>query len=467
VNRGGQLEPAPGPFPLTAIQRRFFEEHAVDPAHYNQSLLLQCARRLEPDALRTALQALLDTHAALRLRFQRTAGGAWQQHVAERAAIPLAIVDLSEHDDAAEAMYAHSAAEQRGMHLTDGPLFRAALYRWRDADRLLLAAHHLVVDGVTWRILLEDLEAALSGAAPLAPTDAFRDWAAAQQAAVGRFESERAMWLEVESATEAAVDSRIGRRGAYADALEERVHWDARDTADLKRACEAYQTNVGELLLAAVSRALGRWTGLETLTIALEGHGRDALDLLGGTEVPQRRVDVSRTAGWFTTVYPVVLDLRERPVHQRVREVKEALRRVPSGGAGYGILRYLAADASGRALSARPPVSFNYLGELGRGTSRLLSPAGDRIGPVVSPHGLRPFALEISAIVANGLLDLAFTFDAAVERATMRRLREAADDELRDVVAHCLGRRAPELTPADLTHKALTLEELDGLFDED
>jgi non-ribosomal peptide synthase protein (TIGR01720 family) len=112
-------------------------------------------------------------------------------------------------------------------------------------------------------------------------------------------------------------------------------------------------------------------------------------------------------------------------------------------------------------------VSFNYLGELDGGAGRLFSPSTERTGPPVSPQGPRPFALEVGAIIAAGALTVAFTFDASVERAAMRRLRDAADEELRAVVAHCLGRRAPELTPADLTHKGLTLQDLDELFDDD
>ncbi|MGE0446219.1 MAG: amino acid adenylation domain-containing protein [Vicinamibacterales bacterium] len=456
---GGRLQPAHAPFPLTAIQRRFFEEHPADPAHYNQSLLLRCSRRLDADALRAALQTLVDAHASLRLRFHRAVDGSWHQQVARPGApVPFSLVDLRADDGAADAMYQHSAVEQRAMHLSDGPVFRAVLYRWRDADRLFLAAHHLAVDGVTWRILLEDLDAALAGTPLLSATDSYEDWARAQHAAAagGAFDRERPLWIQVEAAAD-TLEPQLGRRGVYADAVEERFDWSASDTADLKRACDAYQTNVGELLLTAASRALGRSTGRETMLIALEGHGRDSLDA----------VDVSRTAGWFTALYPVAIDLRDRPVHDRIREVKETLRRVPSSGAGYGVLRYLTSGAGVRALSARPAASFNYLGELDGGTDRLFSPSNERTGPAASPQGPRPFALEIGAMIAAGALTVAFTFDVAVERAAMRRLRDAADEELRAVVAHCLGRRAPELTPADLTHKGLTLQDLDGLFDDD
>jgi non-ribosomal peptide synthase protein (TIGR01720 family) len=348
------------------------------------------------------------------------------------------------------------------MHLSDGPLFRAALYRWRDADRLLLVAHHLAVDGVTWRILLEDLEAALAGTPLLERTDSLSTWADAQHAAAagGRVAAELPLWKGMDDSGGTAIDPdpRLHDRGSYGDAVEELLDWTKKDTADLRDACAAYQTNIGELVLAGAARALGRWTGRETMQIALEGHGRDALP----------DVDVSRTAGWFTAIYPVVVDLADGPVHQRVRALKETLRRIPGGGAGYGILRYLSPDGPARGLRARPPVCFNYLGDVQVAAGGTFAPCGDRIAAAASPRGPRPFAVEIAAIVADGALRVALTFAGrTVDRAVMRRLRDALDEELRHVVAHCLGRTAPELTPADLTHKALTLEELDGLFDDD
>jgi non-ribosomal peptide synthase protein (TIGR01720 family) len=213
------------------------------------------------------------------------------------------------------------------------------------------------------------------------------------------------------------------------------------------------------LLLAAVARALGRWGGERGTQIALEGHGRDAA---GG-------VDVSRTAGWFTSLYPFVLDLDDQPIGRRIRQLKEDLRQVPHGGAGYGILRYLSHAPEAAGLRARPALSFNYLGEFRTGeTGGGFRLCGDPIGPSVSPAGPRPFALEIAAVVIEDRLRLSLTYaSTGLSPARARELRDVLNHELRGVVEHCVNREVPQLTPADLTHKGMTLDELDELFDDD
>jgi iturin family lipopeptide synthetase B len=248
--------------------------------------------------------------------------------------------------------------------------------------------------------------------------------------------------------------------GFYADAAEELIEWTAPDTASLlRRAPAAYQTNAGELLLTAVARALGQWTGESRVQVALEGHGRDAV----------ASVDVSRTAGWFTALYPFMLDLEDGPIGRRIRQMKEDLRQVPNGGAGYGMLRYLSGTADGAGLQARPRVSFNYLGEFRTAASADgFSLCSDPIAPAVSPAGPRPFALEIAAIVVEDRLRVSVTYAAPyLDVGRVRKLCQAIDAELRLVMEHCVARDTTELTPADFTHKGVTLDELDELFDDD
>jgi amino acid adenylation domain-containing protein/non-ribosomal peptide synthase protein (TIGR01720 family) len=453
---------ATSPFALTPIQQRFFETHPVDRAHFNHALLLRVERAVDPERLRAALQALYDAHGTLRLRFHQQPDGTWLQQVSPRGEpVRLSVVDVSAEPDDVGAVFAHSALEQTGLDLGEGPVFRAALYRRPGADRLLLVAHHLAVDGVSWQILLDDLSAALTGAAPLATTDAFSHWAAMVRAP----ELHRALvaelpaWQRMDAATDDDSQALLGDAGVYADARESLIEWNTDDTSDLlRRAPAAYHTNAGELLLAAAARALGRWTGRRQLQIALESHGRDA--------VPG--ADVSRTVGWFTSLYPFVLNLDNGEVGRRIRQLKEDLRRIPGGGAGYGILRYLSAIPGARALSAHPRVSFNYLGELNvRASDTWVSPSRDPIGPSASPRGPRPFALELAAMAIDGRLRLAITYPGAVmSEASIQELRRALEEELRVVVDHCTGRKEPELTPADLTHKGLSLDEFEGLFDE-
>ncbi len=454
---------ADGPFALTPIQRRFFEEHPVDAEHYNHAVLLRFDGQADIGRLRLALQQLTDTHPGLRQRFEQTASG-WRGRFADAGeTVPFVVEDLREDREPLAATKRLSAREQTGFSFSDGPLFRAALYRLPDADRLLLVAHHLIVDGVTWQIVLEDLAAAIGGRPVPAPTDSYAAWSAALQqlAADPRMLAELPFWQEIEAAADSGGGgTALGEAGLYVDAAEEVIEWTAPQTADLlRRAPAAYQTNAAELILAAVARALGQWTGERRVLVALEGHGRDA--------VPT--VDTSRTAGWFTALYPLMLDLEDRPIGRCIRQLKEDLRQVPNGGAGYGVLRYLSGAAAAQQLRARPRISFNYLGEFRTHVSSAgFSLCSDAIAPSVSPTGPRPFTLEIAAIVVGDRLRLSLTYAAAhLERARVRELRTALDEELQRVVAHCLTLDAPELTPADLTHKGMTLDELDELFDDD
>jgi non-ribosomal peptide synthase protein (TIGR01720 family) len=446
---------------LTPVQRRFFDEHTVASAHYNHAVLLRFDREVDAARLREALQQLQDAHGALRLRFTHAAGEWCAEFAPTGEAVELAEADLRRERHPSGALQQLAGREQASFDFGVGPLFRAALYRLPDADRVLLVAHHLIVDGVTWRIVLEDLAAALLGQPLLEPTDSYATWSAQLQ------ESAVAPWLLAELPYWRSMDAdtgglavAIGQAGSYADAVEELIEWTESETTDLlRRAPAAYQTNAGELLLAAVARALGRWGGERGTQIALEGHGRDAA---GG-------VDVSRTAGWFTSLYPFVLDLDDQPIGRRIRQLKEDLRQVPHGGAGYGILRYLSHAPEAAGLRARPALSFNYLGEFRTGeTGGGFRLCGDPIGPSVSPAGPRPFALEIAAVVIEDRLRLSLTYaSTGLSPARARELRDVLNHELRGVVEHCVNREVPQLTPADLTHKGMTLDELDELFDDD
>jgi non-ribosomal peptide synthase protein (TIGR01720 family) len=436
--------------------------------------------RFEGDAdagrLRDALQKLHDAHGALRQRFESAPSG-WRGTFAPVGeAVAFAVEDLRGEPDPLAAMKQLSEREQTAFRLDNGSLFRAALYRMAGGDRLLLVAHHLLVDGVTWQILLEDLALLLGGKALLEPTDSFAAWSSAlrEHSTSARVLAELPYWQGMD-ASGAGGGNPSGlpvENGRYADAAEELLEWSAADTAGLlRRAPSAYQTNAGELLLTAVARALGEWTGEPRVQIALEGHGRDAI----------AGVDVSRTAGWFTALYPFMLDLEDRPIGRRIRQMKEDLRQVPHGGAGYGMLRYLSGTPEGARLQARPRVSFNYLGEFRTGTTHSslkpqasspgsvsFSLCSDPIAPAVSPAGPRPFALEIAAIVVEDRLRLSVSYAAPhLAAARVRELCRAIDAELRLVVEHCSTRDATELTPADFTHKGITLDELDELFDDD
>ena len=216
------------------------------------------------------------------------------------------------------------------------------------------------------------------------------------------------------------------------------------------------------MLLAALARALQRVRGMARVVVQLEGHGRE--DVVDG-------IDVSRTVGWFTSVYPFALVLHgDRDLGYQIKAIKEDLRAVPNRGLGYGMLRYVSAGAgSGEMrLEARPQISFNYLGHfdsaVGTGGDVRIATVGGHGG--VNPLASRPCDLDVSAWVlgAEGVVEFQFT-PSRLSASDVARLRQAFDEELAAVLDHCTGMRAPELTPADLTYSALSLDELDELFE--
>jgi amino acid adenylation domain-containing protein len=300
-------EAVPGPAPLTPIQEWFFATERAAPHRFTMSMLVELPADVEEAALRAALDAVVAHHEALRLRFVPD-GGRWHQDVA--AAEPAELLrrhDLTGLDgDARDRARTDAAATIRaGLDITGGPLLEAALFVADGAPpQLLLVVHHLVMDGVSWRILFEDLEDAyhrlLAGrpAALPAATTPYRTWARrlAEHVRAGGFDADIPYWAAAaaEGAPALPVD-RVGENTAgSARTVTVRLGRDHTD-ALLHRVPARYRTRVDDVLLSALGRVLARWTGAERVLVGLEGHGREeVLD----------RVDLSRTVGWFTAEFP-------------------------------------------------------------------------------------------------------------------------------------------------------------------
>jgi len=347
-----------GTAPLTPIQHWFFSSARANPHHFNQAHHVELSAEPDLTALRTALDALVAHHDSLRLRFHEDAAGWHQEHAPHEPVDILDVHDLSGPADPAVAELADAA--HAGFDLASPPLLRAVLFRFADGGRprLLLVAHHLVVDGVSWRLLLDDLDTAyhqaLRGPVDLgAKTTSWQRWSTAltELVAGGGLDHELPYWQEASGDGDLPTDLPTDRAGGPAglDAIE--IALDTTDTdALLRGAPTAYRTRVNDVLLAALAWALTRWTGRDRVAVTLEGHGReDVLDL-----------DVSRTAGWFTTMFPVAVSVTDGDWRTVVRGVRKQLRALPGNGFGYGALRYLGTlDPPGPL----PRLSFNYLGQ--------------------------------------------------------------------------------------------------------
>ncbi|MEW5926515.1 MAG: amino acid adenylation domain-containing protein [Gemmatimonadota bacterium] len=466
--------PVTGEAPLTPVQHAFFSRGLPEPWHFNMPLLLRGRGPLDHAALEGAVRALVAHHDALRARFTRGEDGRWiQEFTAPEPELAVERVDLSGVPEAERAAaLERRAAEQQGRLRFDGPLLRATHFDFgADAPgRVLLLAHHLVVDAASWRTLVEDLETAygqLTRGEPvsLSPkTTSFRAWAErlAEHARSAAAAAELAFWTDPArgGAPPLPVDS-DGPDGEDTGAVVAAALTAEETRTLLQEAPAAYRTRIDDLLLAALARALGRWTGDGRVLVDVESHGREELFA---------DVDLSRTTGWFTAVHPLFLDLRGAEGEEAtVKTVKEALRAVPDRGIGWGLLRWMGPDAAREALAARPAaqVAFNYLGQLDgvfadAGTFRI---AEEGIGPSRSPRGGREHLLEAMAVVEGGRLHLRIGYGVGRHREeTVGRLAADVLAQLRALAAHCASPEAGGHTPSDFPLARMTQAELDELL---
>ncbi|HEV2148272.1 MAG TPA: amino acid adenylation domain-containing protein, partial [Longimicrobiaceae bacterium] len=469
-------EPLAGEASLLPVQCWFFEQEVPDRAHWNMPLLLELRRPLDPELLRGALREVLLHHDALRFRYAPATGGSWTQRYAPPAddAVPLERADLAgiPAPELAGEIERRCAAAQAGLDLERGPLLRALLLEPGNGapSRLLLAAHHLVVDGVSWRIVVEDLQTAYEqlerGERPWLPprTTSFGEWAArlAEHAARGGFDGELEHWMDEPRRmtrllpVDAPGPNPSGAARTVSVALEREE-----TQALLQEVPAAYRTRVDDVLLTALARAFEPWTGDPCLLVELEGHGREELF---------EDVDLSRTVGWFTAMYPVLLDLRgAHGTGEALKRVKEQLRGVAARGIGYGALRYLGPSArtrEGLASLPAPQVGFNYLGQVDPSVSgaSLFGLAAEPAGPGVDPRAPRPHLLDVNAVVEGGRLRVEWTYGARVHRRdTVEALAGRYLAELRRLLEHCRSGEAGGCTPSDFPLAGLDQAGVDAL----
>ncbi|QHD01245.1 hypothetical protein PspS04_13155 [Pseudomonas sp. S04] len=433
-------------FNLLPIQQWLFDVPMDQRQHFNQALLLDVLQPLQTDALKQAVQQLLVRHEALRLRFVQGPGG-WAQRYASLEEVEQ--VPVLWQQDLADSQAMESAIQlaQRSLDLTSGPLLRVLHARLAEGgERLLLVVHHLAVDGVSWPVLLEDLlatyQAACAGCAPelALPGSRYRDWAQRLQARARSPEGEAELdyWkhqLGADTPPSLPVDNPRGRN-LVGTSAEVRFTLDQpRSQLLLKAVPAALQAQINDLLLSALSRAVCRWSQHDSALIQLEGHGRE--DLFD-------ELDLSRTVGWFTSMFPVHLHPGNGEVAESVRAVREQLARLPERGLGFGVLRYLGRSEVREALAQlpQPRITFNYLGQLDQASSpqSLFGAAPESLGDFHSPSAPLANWLEIIGQVHDGRLGMRCIYSAKRYRPqTVQRLLDAFQAELHSLIDQCAG----------------------------
>ena len=464
-----------GTLPLTPIQHYLFEQNLQQPHHFNQSFLLSVPSDLKPELLKQVLQQLLVHHDALRLRFTQSESTWQQSESAVTNSVAFSHIDLSALPESEQqtAVETKAASFQASLNLSENLVQVAFFHLGIDKRaRLLIVIHHLVVDGVSWRILLEDLQTAYQQLAQgkaialTAKTTSFKDWsekltAYAQSQAL---KSEVAYWLNESRAAVPLIpiDYTQGANTVTSASTVSVSLNEIETRALLQDVPKAYNTQINDVLLTALVLVLAKWTNSSSVLFNLEGHGRE--DIVDG-------VDLSRTIGWFTTIFPVLVELgaTENPA-DALKSVKEQLRAIPNKGIGYGLLRYLSQDAEIAAqlqACGQVEISFNYLGQFDQllNTSSWMQPACESAGHSQSLQNNRAHLLDINSVITGERLQIEWIYSTNVhQQATIATLAQDFVKTLQGLIAHCSSPESGGYTPSDFSLVKLNQLELDQLL---
>jgi amino acid adenylation domain-containing protein/non-ribosomal peptide synthase protein (TIGR01720 family) len=467
-----EQEPVTGPVPLTPVQHEILAQDRSDARQDNPTILLELRHPLDRALFDRAFARVQEHHDALRARFTKTASCWHQEYAAHTTVTPLAWIDLSAVTAAEQkqAIESATAAVQAELNISKGPVVRLAyldLGPGRTA-RILLVIHRLVADGLSLRIVLEDLFAAYQqlrrGQTPRLPlkTTSYAQWARrlVERADSEAVDSEQAYWQNVSvSETDHWPSDYPGGVNDLDSAETLTFALPAEDTrALLEDVPQAYRTQTLEVLLTALAQAVGVWTGQSHLLVEIEASARDSADA---------EIDLARTVGAFDIRYPLRLDLGPATTPaEALLTVKEQVRAVPNAGLGYGLLQYL---RGGPKINtpARPALLFSFRDNVGAllPEAAPIALAAESPGPVGGGRRLRYHALEIIVGVNAGQLQAKWTFSKKLhKRATIESLANNFLVALKALIIHCQSADTGALSQSDFPAARASQSDLDKLL---
>ncbi|MFJ2487420.1 amino acid adenylation domain-containing protein [Pseudomonas sp. NPDC087639] len=467
---GAQSIPAIGPTSLVPVQRWFAEQPLVNPNHWCLGTAIELHRCVPTQTLVAATQKILEHYPVLSAQFKVGAEG-YVQTIPARPVdgqnsckvVPLSGTVEQGLDDIRQSL----SDCQQSLDLAAGDLLRVVLFRTPDNDAALLVVlvHHLVVDGVSLRILVEDVLNVFAGTALATSVTSFRSWAQQLTRDGQAFKSEvlaqTAYWSEVVEKIPSGAPFDPHKQASRCARTVSRGVSVAQTNALVRDVPAAYNTRINDILISALVRAFSGWQGKNAIAINLEGHGRE--NVLEG-------VDISRTVGWFTSVFPVCLEDPQGELDRLIQQTKRTLAQIPQRGIGYGLLRYLFDEAS-VVPRCEPMVQFNYLGQwdhVSFDDPNVSMPSAQVLSLVdqvsVDPRNGRQHALEIEARIAQGRFEIDWHFDEAIVSAEdVEDIASRYCAALDEIIVHCC-RASQVRVPSDYPDADLTDDELRALI---
>lgn len=456
-----------GNAPLLPIQRRFFASRQPQIHHFNQSYLLMVKQPIAPVQLKSAIRALLRHHDALRFQYTPDESGWQQQYLAPDTHVPLEIIDLlsaadSGPEDRRAKIEAICAERQTSLNPLAGDLTRWVYFKGggATADRLLIVIHHLAIDGVSWRILLEDLVTLLDGGQLPPKTSSYREWGEMLQSTTkqGYFDAQVGYWLDKPIDAPLPLDNPTALNTIGNSHLLKLTLSREQTTQLLRTLPDLHDVTLDAVLLTALTETLTDWSGHAGLRVNFESHGRQELF---------ETINLNRTVGWFTSAYPLTIPHFGGSALKRVRYTLDTLRRVKDGGISFGALRYLHPDEAIREQFAALPtasVVYNYLGQLTGLDNERFSIAPESSGTKVANDFLRETLLASNAAIMDDQLHINWTVSPHIHRASAEWLLEKFSGKVESLMREALVSKEWIPIRSDFPEADLSLDKLEALM---
>lgn len=456
--------PCKGEIVHTPIISWFLSQGFANINYYNQSFLIKFMEETGPDKLEAILNELVRHHDSLRINYDAKEGRIFYNDSHIQSGIKLDVIDLSMYTELEQNTVLKETGEKQksGFDIGKDLLIKACLFDLgQRGKRLLLTAHHLVVDGVSWRILLEDMNMLYrkivkdEKVASLKRTHSYQRWAEGLNGMAKRAKGEVEYWRDVVS-SEFEFPTDHGFNETHGTNMQTVICvLDSETTQKLfKEANFAYGTDTNDLLISSLYMAIRHITGKNEIVIETEGHGREDIG---------EDIDISRTVGWFTSIYPVKLVSAGNDIPEVIKSVKEQMRRIPRKGINFGVLKYLSKCI---ADNGKRHIRFNYLGDFGTLSGNgLFDIAREDCGSDWDKSNRITALMEINTVVRHKEMEILLTYNGnEFTESTVKDFLDCYTSCIRKVAAHCTSRETKEFTPSDFDAANLSEEDLDILF---
>ncbi len=452
---------------LSPIQQWFFNNNPEEKHHFNQSVLLDFDSITEEE-VKIIFEKIQEHHDVLRTVYKENTEEPTSCYLdTDESPVSLHVFDLRGAKDASAVMLSESRKIQSGINIHTGPLMHLGLFKMDKGSRLLIVIHHLAVDGVSWRILFEDIETLYQQIRsnqnlelPL-KTDSFKTWTdnLRRYSKSDSMKMAKTYWNEeVQRQHSTLKRDHPNGENIFKHKAVEQFQLDQETTAKLlSDVHHPFGTQINDILLTAFLWTYSEFFNTDNVLIDLESHGRESLGL---------GENISRTIGWFTTFYPVFLSTGRWDVNQlnrTVKEVKEKLRKIPNKGIDYLIYKYFTENEV--LLNNDAQISFNYLGQFDSDIENSSFTIGkEDKGDEISPNKQRDYDWDLTGIVTEGKLTMSIMYSSKqYNQDTIQAIINGLKTNLEKLITYCVDYGKKEFSPSDFIYKELSFNQLDDI----